>query len=300
MKQPIITKAGTVECDMVETTPVVFRGVLYRFESVRSNFYEPSKMPKPHFHFLSKGGGGYTPEFAQGFQMGSAHVEGDRAYVYGVDACGAEAIHVFWSDDLKQWTSQVALEMPGWGIYNTSVCKGPDGFVMAFEVGEPQDVAGVRFTIYFARSDDLLNWKFMGMDRVYSKDRYTACPAIRYHDGFYYMFYLEEIRPPAGGVSYQTYLVRTADFLNWQPSPLNPVLRASDEDRAIACPVLTPEQCDRISKAGNINNSDIDLCEHDGRVVIYYSWGNQSGTEHLGLAHFDGTLAEMLEAFFPG
>ena len=62
---------------------------------------------------------------------------------------------------------------------------------------------------------------------------YTACPALRYHDGFYYMFYLEQVPLQTGGVCYETYLVRTPDFLDWQLSPLNPVLSASDDDRTI-------------------------------------------------------------------
>ena len=44
---------------------------------------------------------------------------------------------------------------------------------------------------------------------------------------------------------------------------------------------LTPEQRERIRGATNLNNSDIDFCEYQGRLVITYSWGNQQGIEHL-------------------
>jgi len=35
MVKPRIEKLGTIDCDMVETTPIVFGGRLYRFEYVR-------------------------------------------------------------------------------------------------------------------------------------------------------------------------------------------------------------------------------------------------------------------------
>ena len=67
----------------------------------------------------------------------------------------------------------------------------------------------------------------------------------------------------------------------------------------LASPKLTAEERERISKAVDINNSDIDLCEFQGKTVIYYSWGNQQGIEHLAEAVYDGTLAEFLRSFFP-
>jgi hypothetical protein len=42
---PVIKKLGTIDCDMVETTPVVFHGKLYRFEYVREN-YKPNTTGK--------------------------------------------------------------------------------------------------------------------------------------------------------------------------------------------------------------------------------------------------------------
>ena len=36
--RPLIMKRGTVDCDLVETTPVVFRKQVYRFEWVRPGY----------------------------------------------------------------------------------------------------------------------------------------------------------------------------------------------------------------------------------------------------------------------
>jgi hypothetical protein len=34
-------------------------------------------------------------------------------------------------------------------------------------------------------------------------------------------------------------------------------------------------------------------------VILYYSWGNQLGIEHLAEAVYDGTQAQFLRGWFP-
>ena len=101
------------------------------------------------------------------------------------------------------------------------------------------------------------------------------------------------------GPRYETYIVRSRDLIRWEPSPLNPVLVVSDEDRRIANPKLTAEKRRKVAGAVDRNNSDVDFCEFRGRTVIYYSWGNQQGTEFLAEAAYDGSLASFLRGFFP-
>ena len=55
----------------------------------------------------------------------------------------------------------------------------------------------------------------------------------------------------------------------------------------------------RVANAVDANNSDIDFCEWQGRLVINYSWGNQQGVEHLAEAVYDGSLAQFLRGWFP-
>ena len=293
-KKPSIKKLGTIDCDMVETTPIVFHGQLYRFEYVRAN-YKPNKTADSYFRFMDVESSEPTPAFAAGYHLGSAYVEDDTVYVYGVDTWGAENIQVFQSKDLENWSSQPALTLPGWGIYNTSVCKGAEHYIMAFEIGEPPEEAGVRFTTRFAESIDLLNWKLTPPECVYSREKYTACPALRFLDGFYYMLYLEA----KSGPTYETHIVRSQDLVHWESSSFNPVLQFSEEDKNIGNPNLTVEQRERIAKAINRNNSDVDLFEFKGQVIIYYSWGDQQGTEFLAQAVYDGTMENFLHGFFP-
>lgn len=293
IESPTITKLGTIDCDMVEVSPVVFHDRLMRFEYVREN-YKPNTTGASYFQFRDVTTGETTPPFAAGHHLGSAFVDGDTMYVYGVKKWGAPAIEVFHSRDLKTWQTETAMSLPGWEIFNESVCKTPEGYVMAFEIGAPPEETGTAFTIRFARSSDAIRWELTPAECVYSKERYTACPTIRFYDGQYYMVYLEAYPGP----EYAPHIVRSEDLTVWESSPLNPIMKHSDEDKLFANPALTGAQRERIAGAKNINNSDVDFCEFGGVTHITYSWGNQQGIEFLAAARYEGGERALLTGFF--
>lgn len=292
MKKPLIIKHGTIDLDLVECGPVVFKDRLYRFEYVRER-YVPNTTGDSYFRFIDVETGEPTPGFAKGYHLGSAFVEGDTLYVTGTDTWGGSRVEMFWSTDMKTWQSKTALNAAKYKIYNTSVCKAGDAYVMMFEIGAPPDETGAAFTARFATSKDLLEWTVTPPECVYAKDRYTAPHCLRYLDGYYYDFYLEAHQ------GYEMRVVRSKDLTVWTPSPLNPVLRHSEEDKKIANPKLTDEQRRMIANAKNINNSDIDFCEYRGRTILYYSWGNQQGVEFLAEASYAGSEASFLRGWFP-
>ncbi|MBI4605413.1 MAG: hypothetical protein HY721_25900 [Planctomycetes bacterium] len=289
--RPRIVKHGTVDLDLVETTPIVFLGQCWRFEWVREGYWRNASR-KNHFRFVDRATGEATPAFAEGFEFGSAFVEGDTAYVTGTRE--RREVHVFASKDLKAWETWPAVTRPGYGIFNTSVWKAGADHVLMFEIDAPAEEAGAAFTARFARSPDLRRWDLTPPECNYSKDRYTAPHCLRFLDIWYYDFYLEAHE------GYEMRVVRSRDLVRWEPSPLNPVLRASAEDKLIANPRLGELERKKIAAARNINNSDIDFCEWNGRLVITYSWGNQQGTEFLAEASYEGTMAEFLRGWFPG
>jgi acetyl esterase/lipase len=182
-EKPAIKKLGTLDLLMVETAPVVFKDRLYRFEYVRDN-YPANKTGASYFRFLDVATGKATPAFARGQHLGCAFVDGDTVYAFGVDRWGGSKITVFRSKDMEKWEERLALHRPGWELFNTSVCKADGRYVMAVEVGVP-------FTTFFAESKDLLDWTLLPQECVYSRDKYTACPALRYLDGHFYMLYLK-------------------------------------------------------------------------------------------------------------
>jgi len=290
--RPLIEKLGTIDCDLVETTPIVFKDQVYRFEYVRQKYYANSSGDS-YFRFIDHKTREATPPFAQGYHLGSAFVDNDSVYVTAVDIWNGENIDLFVSGDLQHWKSRHVLNLPGWGLFNTSLCKADDRYVLMFEVGKPAEVAGKRFTARFAESKDLQYWELTDPQCTYTKEHYSAPHALRYLESYFYDFYLE------AHDGYEMRVVRSKDLINWQPSPLNPVLKASPDDKKIANPDLSAECREKISQSKNINNSDIDFCEYNGNLIINYSWGNQQGTEFLAEAVYHGSLREFLLGWFP-
>src|SRR5262249_42860665 len=128
--------------------------------------------------------------FALDHQFASAFVDGGRVYVTG-STVKRDVVHVFASEDLERWEMGTAIERPDYGIFNTSIAKAKDEYVLMFEIDRPPGEAGVPFTARFATSRDLRRWELTPPDRVYAKDRYTAPHCLRWLDGWFYDFYLE-------------------------------------------------------------------------------------------------------------
>jgi hypothetical protein len=293
--KPVIRKLGTIDCDLVETTPVVFKGRLFRFEYVRER-YAGNTTGDSYFRFVDWETGEPSAPFAAGYHLGNVFVEDDVLTVTGTNIWDGERVDLFVSDDMRRWERRPALNLPGYGIFNTSLCRAGDRYVLMFEVGRPPEVAGVRFTARFAESPDLVHWELTDPACTYSLERYTAPHALRFLDGWFYNFYLEAHANPR---FYDQRVVRSRDLVDWESSPFDPVLLHSDEDRVIANPRLTAAERERIAKAEDCNNSDIDFCEFEGRTVISYSWGNQLGNEFLAHAAYDGSVADFLRGWFP-
>jgi lysophospholipase L1-like esterase len=288
--RPLIRKLGTLDLDLVETTPVVFHNQLWRFEWVRDGYWNNARKTN-FFRFIDPATGESTAPFADGHEFGSAFVHDGTMYVTGT--AGRDRIQMFASHDLKTWDSWPVLAPGRYGVFNTSVCRAAGDFVLMFEIDRPTEEAGAAFTARFLRSKDLRTWTLTSPDCNYAKDRYTAPHALRWHDGWFFDFYLEAHR------GYELRVVRSRDLVHWEPSPFNPVLRASPEDKIISNTKLSASQRQRISEAVDLNNSDIDFCEWQGRLSITYSWGNQQGVEHLAEAAYDGSLAQFLNSWFP-
>ena len=296
--RPQIIKHGTVDIDLVETNPVVFRGRLYRLECVRERYWA-NETGRTYSRFVDYETGDATPAFALDLLFTCAFVDDDTIYVTGTihaDDRQLGKIMICSSRDLQSWDSRTAIDLPGFGIFNTSICKADGRYVLMFEIDRPTDQCGVPFTARFATSADMKNWEVTPPECHYEKDRYTAPHCLRYLDGYFYNFYLEWVEAHS---EYEQYVVRSKDLIHWEQSPLNPVLRLSAEDKLIANDRFTPEQRNHIAGALNRNNSDIDFCEFDGRLVIIYSWGDQERYEFLASAEYRGTLAQFLSGWFP-
>ncbi len=294
MKKPEIKRLGTIDCDIVETTPIVFNGRLYRFEYIRERYYA-NTTGNSYFRFCDIESDKITVSFAKGYHLGSALVENDTVYVFGVDEWGGENMKVFCSKDLINWNSCGDISLKGFAIYNNSVCKNSDGkYIMLIELGKPVEEIGIPFTARFLESNDLRNWHLLPLEYMFGKDFYTGGHFLTFESDYYYLTYLEALPGPL----YETYITRTKDLINWEASPLNPFMAPTKADKKIINSNLSKEQITRTLDAVNINSSDHEFCEFQGKTIMYYSWGNQKGAEFLAEARYNGTVKNMLEAFF--
>ena len=294
--QKKLKKIGTIAVGIVEATPIVWKNDLYRFEWKRNVDASVHTLNGAGFyHFVNMTKGFETEPFAEGYSFGSAYAENDKMYVVGTNAWGGDKLDLFISSDLSSWEKRNLYTFEkGWKIYNTSLCKGEDGYVLAVEIGGPQEVAGKIFTIVFMHSKDLIFWELLDTDKyIHTKERYSACPVIRYSEGFYYMIYLEEMPM----YKFVPYIARSKDLSDWEIAPVNPVLFYDDNDRILAND-FTEQEKEMINNSLNTNNSDVDLCEYNGKTIIIYSWGNQMGREFLAFAEYDGSMKEFFNSFF--
>ena len=317
-RAPVIKKLGMVS-DGMEQTPIVLNGELLLVES----FVETggNNNGKPCFRLRNPYTGKTTKTFAHGYYFASGYTEGGTVYAFGTsarddkpmtmyqsedsdtwhDPRGGDEIRVCWSDNLDMWREKTALKIPGWRLWNTSVCKGPDRYVMAIEVSQTGDdidpEIGRPFTEFFATSANLTDWELMPCECCYTKQRYNACPALRFYDGWYYMICLEAL--PV--VRYAPYIYRTKNFIDWEVGFHNPIMMYNDEDRMIkpgAVYPFTEKQMDLLENHLNINNSDVDFCEFEGKTHIFYATGDQMSYSFLGEAVYNGPADAFCKSFF--
>jgi alpha-L-fucosidase len=273
---PGLVKTGAVYAEVCEGTPIVWQGRLLLLLNFRPGEQE-GKPAAAHYLELRNGADNrLLSRFGDGYSLASAFAwQGTlRVYAARLENRGWHDVTEFQTRDLVHWSQPrvVITENPNEQLFNQSVCRAGDRFVMAYESNDPRWPA---FTIKFAESPDLVTWKTIP-DRVFGTDRYTACPWLTYLDGCYYMLYLEHREP---GWWFETCMVRSKDLVHWEPSPCNPIISPGPG-----------EDC---------NTSDPDVTEFEGRVLLYYSYGDQRTWSKLTRAEFPGSLRDFFAACYP-
>ena len=311
-RAPVIKKLGALKIGM-EQTPVNFKG-----EPVIVESQLPSA-EVPYHHIIARNlkTNFKSEPFGKEYYFASAFVDGDTLYAFATarrddkpltmysdnenawhDPRGGHAVRMFKTKDLITWEEKDVIVDEKRRMWNTSVCKGDGKYVMAIEMtaedGYPNPHIAA-FTSFFAVSKDMENWELLPDEYSYTNTRYNACPTIRYSKGYYYMVCLEAL--PC--LRYASYIYRTKDFESWEVGFHNPILMWSDEDRIPQEGAkFTEGELDLLENGLNINCSDMDFFEVDGKTHIYYANGDQMNYSFLCEAVYDGPQDEFLEAFF--
>lgn len=327
-----ITKLGTEDIGMTETTPFVFKGELYRFESLRSGNWNNTLncsntspgQGRSCVQYLRvrrqsgppawKTGDVVTPPFGEGYGLGCAFVDqGDTVYAYA--SREKQDVAVYSATDLAidaPWSSGTALTLPnGYTVFNTAVHRGVldnvPTYAMAIEVRHA--ALGGGFNLVFATAPTALGPWTLKQSLPVTKGLMFgpgSCPALRYDaaSGYWHMLYTPN--PTVAGGDYRTWQIyaarsKTLAEGSWESSPLNPVMVADAHDRKIHNTDIPTTQQGWATNTSNLNDSDPDLVEYDGQVLFVGNWGDQktTPTNSLYLATYNGTLVEFWASLYP-
>eukprot|EP00041_Stephanoeca_diplocostata_P007663 m.110287 g.110287 ORF g.110287 m.110287 type:complete len:281 (+) comp16979_c0_seq5:1973-2815(+) len=245
---------------MTETTPIVFNGSLYRFESVRAHNWNNTMDGKPYLRLRAQSGPPAwqtgpiaSSVFGVGWMLACAVVDVPRSTVYAFASQEGQQIAVFSSQNLQTWTNATAITLPaGIKTFNTAV-GGPSTqatapYAMAIET---LGFAGSGFQIVFATAPTLAGpWTLGGATDAASPVQSVSpspgnlvfgpgsCPALRFDaaSGYWHMLYTPNPTVPGGGYrTWQIYAARSKTLAagSWELSPQNPILVADAVDRQI-------------------------------------------------------------------
>jgi hypothetical protein len=288
--RPEVKKLGTIAIDLCETTPFVLKGKAYRLEWYRKGSY---------LRIIDHATNKEVSRFGDHYRFPCAYSENDTVYVIGTKedrGWFGNTLDVFVSKDLVHWEDHVAFHDPDYGICNTSVCKADGRYVMSIEVNSASKDTNGTFAGRFLESKDLIHWTLTPRECRHGFNMGLCSPhLLRWDNGWFYLFSTVSGYP----TGYVLLLDRSHDLKTWDPSPFNPAMAADKDDKLIYNAQFSIEERDKIAKATDCDNSDIDFCDFNGRLLINYCWGNQVGSEFVAEAEYAGSTAQYLESWFP-
>lgn len=297
-KNPPI-KQGVVRKKGVETTPFVFMDRFYLLENF-GRFYDfPGQDSLYRFH-------------EDGFRIRDVELDAvisvpllnhyyatafpweNTVYVYAVYYGWDSEIKLnkqymmLCSDDLITWSKpEIIIEAnERERLYNNAVVWDGNRFVMLIETSDP---TWPKFTFKFYESPDLRSFTQIP-DAYYGVDKYVGGPAMYFSGGYYYVLYLNSEGKYRDMNSYRTRITRSRDLITWEDAPQNRPFVDFDPSH-----MLNEEERPGVFE---VNASDVELCEWQGKTVAYFAGGNQRGYADVQLAEYDGTMKDLFEAFF--
>ena len=279
LKLPFAFSRGIRE--PMENTPVLFNSRLLLVANFRPSGGDTIKEKDSYLYIDDLQTGTEIIRFGTAHSFVSAYVNEPELNVFALDfsqtgkVWSSNGINRFVTTDLKNWrTEKILLPEANEYLFNNSVCRDDKGFVMAYESNKP-----IAFCFKFARSNDLSNWdKIPGLAFTGVNNDYSACPCIRYFKPYYYVIYLHN--KMAGHNGYVSFLARSKNLSEWELTPFNPILEASEGE--------------------GINNSDVDIIEYGGKTYLYYATGDQATWATIRVAMYDGSMQKFYENHFPG
>ena len=277
-----------------EATPFEFKGKKYLLFNLSGINQEEEKGNVDRAVIRELDTGNTLCEILPNHYFISAYVANGKCYCFGSyvgehpGQWRAHKINMICSDDLIHWSEpKCILDYPLGCVYNTGTIFGGERYIMLFET---DDRRFPIFTFRFLESKDLENWTLMDK-AIYGDKKYVGGPAIYYipEDKMIYITYVNEfINEETRQVNYDTCIARTRDLVHWEEGN-RPILFPDYEHKP------SPEKHPDVYE---INASDAEFIEQDGKVIVYYCGGNQMGIGDAAKAEYEGTLAQLFQEFF--
>ena len=268
--------------ELMENTPVLFISRLLLVAN-----YRPSGGPNvtdeekdSYLYIDDLRTGTEIIRFGAAHSFVSAFVNDTELNVFALDfsetgkVWSPNGINRFVTKDLKNWkTEKVILPEDGEYLFNNSVCRDDKGFLMAYESNKP-----VQWCFKFARSSDLSKWeKIPGLVFTGVNHESAGCPVIRYIKPYYYVIFGHDLVNVYN--RYTSDMARSKNLIDWELTPFNPILQAGEGEE--------------------INNSDVDIIEYEGKTYLYYATGDQATWATIRVAMYDGSMKTFYEKHFP-
>ena len=157
--RPLIRKLGTVDLDMVEATPVVFRDRLYR----SNTFGRDTSATRPVSPISDFSTWRTARRLPPSPRLSTSVVPMSRARRCGSSASTTGTARTLSASGRTTWSTgtSVQSEAARLGTLQHVRLQGGRRYVMAIEVGKPPEVVGVPFTMRFAESENLLDWRLL-------------------------------------------------------------------------------------------------------------------------------------------
>jgi len=160
----------------IENTPVMYQGRPLLLENSRLK----GEIDTNHvvdMYVVDMNTGKVISRFGENFGFNSAFVDGEILNVFGTEnsepnGTWTGSIYRFWTSDLTTWHKEKVIDRPSDRyFFNTSICKSPEDYLMAYESNEP-----VQWSFSFASSEDLLKWEpIEGISMADVKEGGRAC-----------------------------------------------------------------------------------------------------------------------------
>lgn len=250
-----------------ESTPVVWNGKLLRVTSTMTSWSSANQGTLSVYD-----GDELLSRIDTTFSLGSPIVDNGVLYVVGSRNWdqASNAFYIVSTTDLVNWTSEQMIfsSAPGTILYNNSITRADDKFVMSYEFCQ---AGSVCFAIKFKQSYDLITWTDIGGQ--FRPFEYVACPSLKYLNGAFYMFYGSQI--PEREPACETKISKSVNLSQWLEGGI----------------VITPRDG---SSKDDICDSDFDLVEHNGNLEALYLEGDQKTWFNLRRASYSGTFEKLI------